>query len=480
MWNRLLIVTIVAVAFVKPSTAETPSSPNVLVISIDDLNDWVGCLEGHPNARTPNIDRLAQRGTLFANTHCQAPICTPSRASLVLGKYPSTTGMYFLQPPLTAYKDLRPGEMIVQHFADAGYLTMGVGKFVHGGNEARWFQKHGGSMGGFGPKPPEKINLKQGHALWDWGAYPEHESDAPDAKVAAWVAKQIAETDSERPFFLVAGFWRPHVPMYAPQKYIDMFPLDDINLPETRGNDRNDLSQYAKDLTIGLPAPRHEWFLENDQWKTAVACYLASVAFVDTQVGRVLDALDASPHADNTVIVLFSDHGWHLGEKQRWAKRSLWEDGIRVPMIIAATKTHQLNATVTRQPTGLIDIYPTLLELVGLPPKTDLEGRSLLPLMKNPNAKWDRPVLCTFAPHNHSLRSRDYHYIHYADGSEELYDMRVDPHEFDNLADQSKYAPVLTEFRRRLPTTDATPIRSDWSNWEIEAWQTAESRAGKK
>ena len=458
--------------------AAKQTRPNILIISIDDLNDWVGCLQGHPDARTPNIDRLAKRGTLFANTHCQAPICTPSRASLVLGKYPSTTGMYFLQPPLTAYEDRKPGDMIVEHFADAGYFTMGAGKFVHGGNEKRWFQKHGGSMGGFGPTPPEKINLKEGHPLWDWGAYPENESETPDAKVAAWVTEQLASAETQKPFFLVAGFWRPHVPMFAPQKYIDMFPLSKVSLPRTLDSDRSDLSQYAKDLTIGLPAPRHQWFLENDQWKTAVACYLASVAFVDAQVGRVVDALDSSVHADNTIVVLFSDHGWHLGEKQRWAKRSLWEDGIRVPMIIVAPDEFDLDPSVTKQPTGLIDIYPTLLELAGLPPKVDLEGRSLLPLMKDANAPWGRSILCTFAPRNHSLRSSDYHYIRYADGSEELYDMRVDPSEFTNLALQTSQKNTIAAFRDQLPKDNAPPVRSEWSNWEIQAWENAEEAAG--
>ena len=472
---RFMLLLACAVVCIS-ANGESKGRPNILIISIDDLNDWVGCLNGHPNAKTPNIDRLASRGTLFANTHCQAPICTPSRASLVLGKFPSTTGLYFLQPALTAYKQRKPGDMIVEHFADAGYHTMGAGKFVHGGNEGRWFMQHGGSMGGFGPSPPEKINHKQGHKLWDWGTYPERESDTPDAKVADWVIERLRQprTD-EQPFFLVAGFWRPHVPMYAPQKYFDLFPADQIELPRVRDNDRDDLSAYAKQLTVGHPAPRHEWFVEHGQWKTAVQSYLASVAFVDAQVGRVLAAVDNSSHAENTIIVLFSDHGWHLGEKQRWAKRSLWEDGVRVPLIVSAPG--QTSGQVTRRPTGLIDIYPTLLDLAGLEPKADLEGRSLRPLMAAPEMEWDRPILCTFTPHNHSLRSTDYHYIRYGDGSEELYEMRTDKDEFDNLAGDPKYAEVRQEFRAALPSTNVPPLRSDWSQWEIEAWETAEKQA---
>lgn len=469
MFRTLFVFVFALIASV--SYAESETRPNILIISIDDLNDWVGCLGGHVNAKTPNIDRLAERGTLFANTHCQAPICTPSRASLVLGKYPSTTGLYFLQPGLTEYKSLRPGDMLVQHFADAGYHTMGAGKFVHGANEGRWFDEHGGNMGGFGPTPPEKINHKEGHKLWDWGAYPENESETPDAKVASWVIDRLNESRNQ-PFFLVAGFWRPHVPMYAPPKYIEMFPLDEIQLPQVLESDRDDLSAYAKELTIGHPAPRHSWFLEHNQWKTAVQSYLASVAFVDAQVGRVLDALDSSSHADDTIVVLFSDHGWHLGEKQRWAKRSLWEDGVRVPLIISAPGME--SGQRTDRPTGLIDIFPTLLDLAGLPANDDLEGLSLRPLLRSPDANWDRPILCTFTPNNHSLRSTEFHYIRYADGSEELYEMTSDPHEFQNLAGEPQYADRIAGFRERLPKTNAPPIRSEWSNWEIEAWQTAE------
>ncbi|MFT5493579.1 MAG: choline-sulfatase [Limisphaerales bacterium] len=454
--------------------AAEPQRPNILIISIDDLNDWVGCLGGHPNALTPNIDRLARRGTLFANAHCQAPICTPSRASMVLGKFPSTTGMYFLQPGLASYKDRKPGDVLMQHFSAEGYHTMGAGKFVHGANEKQYFDEHGGGMGGFGPFPPEKLNHKEGHKLWDWGAYPNDESEMPDYKVADWVTERLRRKQ-DKPFLLVAGFWRPHVPMYAPPKWIEKFPLDSIELPKVMKGDRDDLPTYAKELTIGLPAPRHEWFVKNKQWKKAIQGYLSSVAFVDAQAGRVLDALDASPYAKNTIVVLLSDHGWHLGEKERWAKRSLWEDGVRVPLIIAAPefKTGQ----TSKRPVGLIDIFPTLLDLTGLPPKNDLEGRSLRPLLTSPNADWDRPILSTFCPNNHSLRSTDFHYIRYGDGSEELYDMRTDLHEWHNLADDKRFTETIANLRKRLPKKNQPAIRSDWEGWEIQAWEKAEGKS---
>ena len=307
---------------------------------------------------------------------------------MVLGKYPSTTGMYFLQPSLVGFKNRKKGDVLMEHFSAAGYHTMGAGKFVHGGNEKRYFDEHGGGMGGFGPLPKEKLNHKEGHKLWDWGAYPEDESEMPDYQVASWVSERLS-SKQEKPFLLVAGFWRPHVPMYAPPKWIDHFPLSEIELPKVIKGDRSDLPGYAKQLTIGHPAPRHEWFLKNKpQWKKAIQGYLASVAFVDSQVGRVLDALDASDYAQDTIVVLLSDHGWHLGEKERWAKRSLWEDGIRVPMIISAPGFTK--GQLTKRPVGLIDLFPTLLDLAGLPEKEDLDGLSLRTAERRRNGERQR------------------------------------------------------------------------------------------
>jgi choline-sulfatase len=446
--------------------------PNVLIISIDDLNDWTGCLAGHPQARTPHIDRLAGRGTLFRNAHCQAPICTPSRASLLTGLYPSTTGLYFLQPKLEASQVAMRRPHLLRHFAEAGYHTMGAGKFVHGAGDGAHYHEYGGGMGGFGPLPAEKLSDLEGLQLWDWGPFPEDESRMPDTQVADWVIERLGQKH-DKPFVLVAGFWRPHVPMYAPPRWFELFPRDKVQLPKVIDGDRDDLPKYAKLLTVGHPAPRHEWFVEHNAWHDAVRAYLASVAFVDHCVGRVLKALDNSAHRDNTIVVLLSDHGWHLGEKERWAKRSLWNDGTRVPLIFAAPG--QTSGQVSDRPVGLIDVFPTLLDLADLPPREDLEGRSLVPLLENPEAEWNRPILTTFAPRNHSLRSTRWHYIRYADGSEELYDHQTDPHEWYNLAGKEEHAELIAKFRRALPKKNAEPVMSDWQRWEIEAWRAAEA-----
>jgi choline-sulfatase len=227
-------------------------------------------------------------------------------------------------------------------------------------------------------------------------------------------------------------------------------------LPPTLATDRDDLSDYGKRLTAGFPAPRHEWFEKNKQWRRAVRGYLACIHFVDHQVGRVLDALEKSPHANNTIIVLCSDHGFHLGEKQRWAKRSLWNRSTRVPLIISTPGRKK--AEQCHRPVGLIDLYPTLLDLCGLPADKSLEGRSVTPLLRDTNAAWDRPIVTTFYKDNHALRSDHWRYIRYADGSQELYDLRVDPNEWHNVAADPKHAPALRDFAKRLPRINVDPV----------------------
>ncbi len=431
--------------------------PNVVLISIDDLNDWVGALGGHPNAKTPNLDRLAARGVLFANAHCQAPVCAPSRASLATGRMPSSTGMYFLTPSLAQAGDLRATPTLVERFRAAGYETLGVGK-VHHGAEAPFFERYGGGKGGFGPRPEAKLSYTLGHPLWDWGAFPARDEQMPDVKVADWAVARLAEP-RERPFFLAVGFWRPHVPMYAPKKWFDLHPRAGVQLPAVLAGDVDDVPEYAKQLTVGLPAPRHEWLVENDQWQHAVQAYLASTSFVDACVGRVLDALAASAHADDTVVVLLSDHGFHLGEKGRWAKRSLWERSTRVPLIVAAPGSEP---GVSERPVGLVDVAPTLLDVCGLEPDAAHEGHSLAPLLEDPGAPWPHLARTTFGPGNHAVCSERWRYIRYADGSEELYARDADPREWRNLAAAAPRPPevrdAIAELERGLPREEA-PIR---------------------
>ncbi len=386
-------------------------------------------------------------------------------------RLPSSTAMYFLQPHLHQAPAARNITTLVERFAQEGYDTLGVGK-VYGGHEARRFATYGGNMGGFGPRPAKKLNFPMGHPLWDWGAYPDLDGEMPDVKSADWAAEQLARR-REKPFLLAVGFWRPHVPMYAPKKWFDLHPLDKVRLPETLASDRDDISRYALDLTHPMLAPSQAWFVEHHQWRKAVQAYLASSTFVDHCVGRVLDALDATGHADDTIVVLFSDHGWHLGEKQRWAKRSLWEDSTRVPLIVVAPGWAA--GRVSQRPVGLIDIFPTLLDLCSLPADAAHEGQSLKPLLKDPQAAWERPAITTFGPNNHAVRSTHFRYIRYADGSQELYDHRRDPNEWRNLAGDAQYAEVIQQHARWIPPAEKNlpPLAAFPSNG-LEAFRKAE------
>ena len=423
--------------------------PNVLLIAVDDLNDWIGCMGGHPQAKTPNMDRLAGRGVLFTNAHCQSPVCNPSRASLMTSLYPSTSGIYFLKPDLMQSPVSAKSKLMPQRFVDEGYYVTAAGKLFHGNQSAKYIPNYGGLMGGVGPMPKKKISSYPGHVLWDWGAYPEKDEQMPDHKISGWAIEQLT-VKRDRPLWMGVGFLRPHVPQYAPQKWFDMYPLETLQLPKIVQNDLKDISQYGVDITrLKHVAPTHEWVTKNKQWKPLVQSYLACVSFVDAQVGRVVDALEKSEYADNTYIVLFTDHGFHIGEKERHAKRSLWEDGTRTLMIIVGPGI--VKGKKCSKPVQLLDIYPTLLELSQLKADARLEGNSLVPLLKDPKARWRHMARTSFGPGNYAIVSERYRFIQYNDGSEEFYDHAKDPHEWYNVVEDPKYAKIVILHRRQVP-----------------------------
>ncbi|MEM1443882.1 MAG: sulfatase [Verrucomicrobiota bacterium] len=475
---RTLTLILCALALPILSPAET-THPNVLFIAVDDLNDWVGCLKTHPQVQTPNIDRLAARGTLFTNAHCQAPICGPSRASLLTGLYPWTNGVY-QQPTKTLNKDTKTfqGHLLPQYFEQHGYKTLGVGKITHGINYKEVFQEFG-PYASAGPKPENGFrfhyhlpDVPYTGTQTDWGAFPDHDNEMPDYKVADWAIDQLGK-EHDRPFFLAAGFVRPHVPFYVPEKWFEAYPLETLVLPEVRVDDLDDVPETGRAIHELPKYPKLAWLQENDneQFKLAVQAYLACITFVDYQIGRVLDALDASPYADNTTILLFSDHGYHLGEKDRISKHSLWEESTRVPLIVgrAKTETKATDAKVVNRNVGLIDIFPTLLELSHLPAKESNEGFSLVRLMENPDAEWREATMTAYPRGSYSLRSDRYRYIHYEDGSEELYDHRSDPNEWTNLAGDPESAEVIKKFLPLVPK-EAAPYHPSTSSSPINPW----------
>ena len=445
----LLCMGAVGAMFYRPTRCEAAERPNVLFIAVDDLNDWIGCLGGHPQGRSPHIDRLAQRGVLFERSYCAAPACNPSRAALLTGVRPWTSGVYLNPQPWR--KPLKEAVTLPRHFRNHGYRVVGGGKIFHGAypDADSWdfyFKKQGD------PKPAKKIaaspKSRAGGIIW--GELDVDDSAMNDYQVASWACDFLAK-EQDKPFFLACGIFRPHMPWQVPRKYYELFPLDSIELPASPSDDLEDLP--AAGVKMARPQGDHATILKTGNWKRAVQAYLASIAFADGQVGRVIDALDRSPHADNTIIVLWGDHGWHLGEKKHWRKFALWEEATRAPLMIVAPGMAK-NATSPRT-VDFMDIYPTLADLCGLPLLDQLEGKSLRPLLVDPSAEWSKPAITTHGKDNHAVRSERYRYIRYQDGGEELYDHASDPNEWRNLAEDAKHAATKQSLARWLPKTSA-------------------------
>ncbi|MDE3265878.1 MAG: sulfatase [Acidobacteriota bacterium] len=418
------------------------AGPNVLMISIDDLNDWIGVLDGHPQTLTPNIDALAERGVTFRRAYCQTPACNPSRASLMTGRRPTTSGCYGNGD---VWRDAMPlAVTLPQHFMQHGYEAIGGGKTFHQSqNEAAsWHYYH--SFRGFLWPPDYPLNqLDRGG--FDWGSLDIDEEDTTDTQLANWAAEYLSR-DHSGPFFLACGFYRPHLPFYAPKKYFDKFPEAEVELPPYLANDLDDVPESAP-TERGLED--HELVTATGQWRRAVAAYLACINFADANVGRVLKALDEGPHAGNTVIVLWTDHGWQLGEKNQWRKYTLWERSCRVPIIFAGPGIEAEGEFCDRT-AELLDIYPTLADLAGLPGREDLDGESLRPLLENPEAEWNHPAITSDAPDRSSIRTERWRYTTYREG-EELYDHDSDPNEWRNLASLPEHADTKQRLRALLP-----------------------------
>lgn len=463
--------------------AAAAAPPDVLFIAIDDLNDWVGCLGGHPQALTPNIDRLAGEGVLFTNAHCQAPICGPSRASVMTGLAPTTSGIYLqIQDKHIrgANEATRTATFLPDSFEKHGYHTRGVGKILHKGDGAGIFDDYspGHHMG---PKPevrfkwdPRKMKL-EGNTQTDWAAYPDHDREMPDVRTAAWAVEQL-KTKRDQPVFLAAGFVRPHVPWYVPAKWFAKHPLADIQTPPYRPDDMDDVPEMGRRVAAVPMMPTTEWAIANDEWKAIVQAYLASVTFVDAQVGKLLDALEESGRADRTVVVLWSDHGYHLGEKNRFAKQAIWERDTRVPLVIRAPGIG--GGQRCDAPVQLLDLYPTLLELCGLPRNPQNDGHSLVPLLKDPTSEWNHLAVTCYGVGNVSIRSRTHRYIIYEDGSEELYDMKADPNEWTNLAARPDSEAIKERLAKARPGKEA-PL-AKMSRYDINAHWRSKTRDRKE
>ena len=463
----LVIVACMANVSVYGATEQKQKKPNILFIAIDDLNDWTDMLEGNAQARTPHMDTLASKGIVFTNAHCAAPCCGPSRSAIMSGIRPSTSGNYINKNSLTHNPILNNAVLLPEFFQQHGYYVSGAGKLFHGYHfnyevKGRGFDEYYPSktqdLPSFeGLKFSSKLPLGGWSRTADWGALRPDVTvdDHPDGKTAKWVKANLLEGQLQEPFFLGAGIFEPHLPNYAPQKYFDQFPLEDIKLPD--GFLENDLDDVPAAHAKMAHNPWLKRIREMGQWKPAIQAYLACTAMVDDLVGQIVEALEKSKYADNTIVVLWSDHGFHHGEKGRWGKYSLWERATRVNCIWVVPGVTKAGS-VCSKPVNLLDIYPTLASLAGCkPPAKQLEGNDLSVLMKDPEAPWDEATVTTFGYKNYGVRSGRYRYIVYEDGSEELYDHTNDKWEWENLAGNPQFAAVKKDMRKWIPVHHEPP-----------------------
>ena len=457
--------------------------PNVLFIIADDLNDWIGWMGGHPQARTPNMDRLARAGMRFTNAHCAYALCNPSRTALLTGMWPWDSGVSGNEQDWRRSVQVQGKPTLPEQFRQSGFFTAAGGKIFHanhGGPEGRFTGWHGGRRGfekdmAWDLRFPQRgvqipdLPVHTGQNFngmniwhWDWGGIDAKEEDTDDGQVVDWATKFL-QKDQGSPFFLAVGLYRPHSPWYVPRSYLTERSITDVMLPDVKANDLDDIPAIAKGHLKGENL--HQQILAKNLWPSAVRAYLANIAFCDAMVGKVLDALERSPHKKDTVVVFTSDHGWYLGEKQRWHKGGLWEEGTRVPLAIIAPGVTQPD-TVSDQPVSLVDLYPTLCDLAAVRKPAHLDGESLVPLLKDPTAKRSRPALTAMVnveKPSFAVRTDRWRYIQYSDGSEELYDHSKDAHEWTNLLFGGKASvealAAAASLKKQVPTTWANASR---------------------
>lgn len=465
MNRHIVTVTLVCIlGFPCAVRAQKTSRPNVLLLMSDDLAATLGCY-GHAQAKTPNLDGLASRGVLFERAYCQFPRCNPSRASLLSGLRPDTTRVTNNADNL--YENIPGAVTLPRHFREHGYLTARCGKIFHLGVPSGLESMDDPRAWDFGtpfkderPFPPGresevkvKTAAKQGLR---WTETTGGDDDLVDGNFAKTAVAWLEQRDPEKPFFLAVGFHRPHLPLVAPAKYFDLYPLDDIRLPDEPANDEDDIPPPARNGAV----PQYAMTATPEQRRAAIRGYLACVSYVDAQAGRVLAAVQRLGLADNTIVIFASDHGWHLGEHKLWHKRSLFEDSARVPFLVVAPGA-KANGRRSASLVELLDVYPTLCDLAGIPSPAVLQGKSLRPVLNDERAAiHDAAFTQAHRGANaefwgRSLRTERWRYTEWNDGRDgnELYDHLSDPHEYTNLAADPRHAADVQELQQRLNRT---------------------------
>ena len=434
-----------------PLHAATPAArPNVLFIAIDDLRDWVGYFGHNPQAKTPNLDRLSKLGTSFSRAYCAAPVCNPSRAALMSGLRPFTSGVYENNNDWRTV--IAQDKPLTTAFRQAGYYVCGAGKIYHEAyrRDTEWddYLKNEGGM----PRVP--AGQSDGVGGIKFAPLDAKDEDFNDWHIVNYGIQQLGKKH-DQPLFLAVGVHKPHMPWNVPKKYYDRFPLESIQLPPYREDDLDDIPPAG--VRMAHPETDHVPMQQSGRWKEAVQGYLAAIAYTDMNIGRLLDAFEKSAYRDNTIICLWGDHGWHLGEKHHWRKFALWEEATRSPLIWVVPGVTK-PGTVCARTVDFMSIYPTLTDLCGIPTPKHVEGESIRALLANPNAPWDKFGLTTYRFGNHGVRTADWRYIRYVNGDEELYNDAKDENEWTNLAAKPEFAAKKAELAKFLPATNHPDI----------------------
>lgn len=427
--------------------ANPPARPNVLFIAVDDLRDWVGYFGHNPQTKTPNYDRLARMGTSFTRAYCASPVCNPSRTALMSGLRPSTSSVY--ENNVDFRPIIPPAKMLTTAFRNAGYFVHGAGKIYHEAYRRReewddYLEKERGD-----PRPAS--GQSDGVGGIKFAPLDCRDDQLSDWRIADYGIASL-QRKHDQPFFLAVGFHKPHMPWNVPRKWFDLFPLESIKLPPYLENDLDDLPPAA--VRMAHPETDHVPMQKSGRWKEAIQAYLATIAYCDMNLGRLLDALEKSAYRDNTIICLWGDHGWHLGEKHHWRKFALWEEATKAPFMWVVPGVTKPN-TICERTVDFMSIFPTLTDLCGIPTPAHNEGVSIRRLLADPKASWDLPALTTYRFNNHTVRSEGWRYIRYANGDEELYDEAKDPNEWTNLAAKPEFAARKAELATYLPKTNA-------------------------
>ncbi|MES2659580.1 MAG: sulfatase [Verrucomicrobiota bacterium] len=448
MKRLLSLVPAIFLLSVPARSEDAPAKPNVLFIAVDDLRDWVGYLGHNPQAKTPNIDKLAARGVAFTRSYCAAPSCNPSRAAILSGMRPGTSGVYDNDDDWR--KVIAPELTLNMHLRSNGYKVVGSGKIYHEAYTRH--QDWDAYLEDEGGRPAVPQGRSTGVGGIKFAPLDCNDEDLDDWKIVSYAVEQLGETH-DKPLFLACGIHKPHMPWNVPRKYYDMHPLDRIVLPPhlPPGEDLADVPPTG--IRMALPRIDHARIVEADRWKEAVQGYLAAISYTDMLVGRLIDALDKSPMKDNTIICFWSDHGWSLGEKEHWRKFALWEETTRSPLLWVVPGVTK-PGSVCERTVDLMSIYPTLADLCGIETPKHVEGRSIRPLLMDPKGPWETPALTTYTLSSHAVRSEGWRYIRYRNGEEELYDEAADPNEWKNLAADPAMAARKTELAKHLPAAN--------------------------